>query len=319
MDLLFNDDQQAIADAVVQLIERHGYARPAEAGYLLQDPGLEAAVRSSGFLDVARNEGYGVLEALLVVEALARSPVALETGASAVVAPGLGLPDDLPGPIALIDAANPGPVRFLSAEGSALILTDGGVRLARGADLAVTPVSSSFAYPMGRAGVDVAKAGETVDADPQEMKRLWRLALGAEAVGLMRTALDLVIEHVKTRKQFGQPLGVFQTIQHRLSECEVLVRGGRLILQEAAYFGTAEAAAFAALQNQEAIARLIYETHQFHGATGLTLEYPLHYWTYRLRVLQGELGGVTADALDASEMAWLTNAPIEERFRGQDN
>jgi hypothetical protein len=49
------------------------------------------------------------------------------------------------------------------------------------------------------------------------------------------------------------------------------------------------------------LVRLVTETHQFHGAIGLTLEYPLHFWTYRLKALQGELGGPTAQALAAAD------------------
>jgi alkylation response protein AidB-like acyl-CoA dehydrogenase len=55
----------------------------------------------------------------------------------------------------------------------------------------------------------------------------------------------------------------------------------------------AESAAIAA---HEAVKRVLYETSQFHGAIGLTLEYPLHLWTYRLRVLQFEL----AEAVEAA-------------------
>jgi hypothetical protein len=314
MDLLPNAEQEAVVDAVARIVERLGHPRAAEPGYVLESAELEAAVREGGFLEVARAEGYGLTDALMVVEALARSPVALEAAASAAVAPGLNLPADLPRPLALIDAASPTPVRYLSPEGSALILTPTEVRLARGADLAVTPANSMYAYPLARPGVDVSRAGEAIGASPTEMRRLWRLALGAEASGLMRAALEVVVEHVKTRRQFGQPLGVFQAIQHRLSECEVVVRGGRLMVLEAAYRGTEEAAAFAALHVQDSIGRLIYETQQFHGAIGLTLEYPLHYWTYRLRMLQGELGGPTGQGLEAAARLWPGERPIAEDF-----
>ena len=318
MDLQPNSEQLAVVEAVARIVEGLGHPRPAEPGYVLLSPEFAAAVEAGGFLDVARAEGYGLTEALMVVEALARSPVALEAGTTAVVAPGLGLAADLPRPITLIDSTSASPVRHLTGEGTAIIVTPTEVRLARAQDLAVTPVSSLYAYPLGRPGVDLAKAGERVDASPQEARRLWRLALGAEAVGLMQAALDLVVEHVKTRRQFGQPLGVFQAIQHRLSECEVVVRGGRMLVLEAAFRGTGAAAALAALHIQESAGRLNYETQQFHGAIGLTLEYPLHYWTYRLRLLQGELGGPAGQGLDGAEGLWPAGTPIAEDFVRED-
>jgi alkylation response protein AidB-like acyl-CoA dehydrogenase len=44
------------------------------------------------------------------------------------------------------------------------------------------------------------------------------LASVAEALGAMEAILDISVEHLKTRVQFGQPLGRFQALQHRLAE-----------------------------------------------------------------------------------------------------
>ena len=63
-------------------------------------------------------------------------------------------------------------------------------------------------------------------------------------------------------------------------------------------------AALAATYAQDAAVRVVYETHQFHGAIGLTLEYPLHYWTNRLRRLQGELGGASQQGSRAAQALW---------------
>jgi alkylation response protein AidB-like acyl-CoA dehydrogenase len=123
------------------------------------------------------------------------------------------------------------------------------------------------------------------------MRHWWRLGLCFEIIGAGQAALDLTVQHVKTRRQFGQPLGAFQAIQHRLSECAMLLHGARLLARHAAWTRAAEDAALAAGYCQEVAARLAYETAQFHGAIGITLEYPLHFFSYRLRVLQGELGG----------------------------
>jgi hypothetical protein len=49
-----------------------------------------------------------------------------------------------------------------------------------------------------------------------------------------------------------------------------------------------------------------YDCHQFLGAMGMTLEHPLHLWTYRLKALTSELGGRGANALAAAEAIWGT-------------
>jgi hypothetical protein len=40
---------------------------------------------------------------------------------------------------------------------------------------------------------------------------------------------------------------------------------------------------------------------------GLTLEFPLHHWTYRLRALVGELGGSSAQAIAVADSVWSGN------------
>ena len=63
-------------------------------------------------------------------------------------------------------------------------------------------------------------------------------------------------------------------------------------------------AALAALHAQESARRVTYDFHQFLGAMGMTLEHPLHLWTYRLKALTSELGGRGGNALAAAEAIW---------------
>ena len=107
----------------------------------------------------------------------------------------------------------------------------------------------------------------------------------------MRGALQQTVQYVKDRQQFGQPLAQFQAIQHRLAEDAQIVHACRLLAFRAAYEDSAKEASLACLYAQQAARKIIYDCHQFSGAMGLTLEYPLHLWTYRLKYLQGEAGG----------------------------
>ena len=54
-----------------------------------------------------------------------------------------------------------------------------------------------------------------------------RIALCAEAVGLMDESLKTTVEYLKTRKQFGVPIGSFQTLQHRASDMFVALEQAR--------------------------------------------------------------------------------------------
>ena len=63
-------------------------------------------------------------------------------------------------------------------------------------------------------------------------------------------------------------------------------------------------AALAALHAQESVRSCVYDFHQFLGAMGMTLEHPLHLWTYRLKALIGDLGGRSGQALVAANALW---------------
>ena len=107
-----------------------------------------------------------------------------------------------------------------------------------------------------------------------------RLACAARALGAAQRAFELAVEHAKVRKQFGQLIGSFQAIQHKLANSLVNLEGSRLTLEQAAaaydggmadwrVFG-ASALAFAgpalrevAVQNQRALGAIGYaEEHE---------------------------------------------------------
>ena len=58
---------------------------------------------------------------------------------------------------------------------------------------------------------------------------------------------------------------------------------------------------------------IIYDLHQFNGAMGMTCEHLLHFWTYRLRALQGELGGAGAAERWAADVRWGRAGAAEVR------
>jgi alkylation response protein AidB-like acyl-CoA dehydrogenase len=296
MDFEPDAQQQAIAEAVEELLARH--AGPARALALQRagdaDDALAAALADAGFLDVALAEGGGPLEAALVVEAVARAAGMVAAGAQALVAPGV-LGRALAGPVALVDARAAGaPVRFAAQARHALVLDGEAARLVALAPGAAQPLASPWGFPFGRFAEGALAGGEPLG--PEAGGRLaawWRVALAVEAVGAMDGALAETVGHVARRRQFGRAIGSFQAVQHRLAERKVELEGARWLAREAAFAGApAEAAGVAAAFALDAAGRVFADAHQLSGAMGFTDAHPLRVWTTRLPALRLELGGL---------------------------
>ena len=300
------DDQASVMTEVERLVAGLSLAPHTEPVVAPYSDVLDRALADSGFLDIAREDGFGPLEAALVTESLARQPHIVEAAASAIVAPALSIPSGVR-PIALLAGDGTRPARFLT-KARLLLLDLGSHALMIEVDQSkVIPVESLFAYPYGRLqGLDGLVTREIKDV--ATLRRRWRIAIAVEAAGCMAGALALVVEHVKTRHAFGRPLGAFQAIQHRLAMASETVESSRWLALRAAWSDDEADAAIAAGFAQSRIAQITYDLHQFTGAMGLTLEYPLHLWTYRLRALAGELGGASMQARHAAVTTWPDHA-----------
>jgi hypothetical protein len=138
----------------------------------------------------------------------------------------------------------------------------------------------------------------TVDATrplvtpPHETPRL-RAAMAAEAVGVAQRALDLGIEHAKTREQFGKPIGTYQAVSHPLAQTYTDVELARSLAYWAAWCvandddRAALAAAAAKAFATEAAVVACERSIQVHGGTGFTWEHPLHRFYKRAIWLEG--------------------------------
>jgi len=225
----------------------------------------------------------------------------VEAAISILIAPAAGV--DLPRPFALTSGSALSPARFLPIART-LFVDQGDAFLAVEVHPDnVEPIETVFAYPYGRLkSLDGASMITLPDA--AALRRRWRIANAVEAAGLMQAALELVLDHVRTRRAFGKPLGAFQAIQHRLVMAAEVSESSRWLGLKAAWSDSELDAATAAAFVQDSIPRFVTDLHQFCGAMGLTLEFPLHYWTYRLRALVGELGGSSAQARATAQAAW---------------
>ena len=115
------------------------------------------------------------------------------------------------------------------------------------------------------------------------------VALCAEALGLMSKMLALTASYLTTRRQFGQPIGSFQALQHRLADMVVAFEQSRSVtlMAAAALTGTGsrerKRAVSAAKSTVGRHGRTVLEgAVQLHGAIGITDEYELSRYVRRL-------------------------------------
>ncbi len=122
-------------------------------------------------------------------------------------------------------------------------------------------------------------------------------ALCAEAVGNMAALLETTLAYVKTRKQFGVPIGAFQALQHRMADMLMLgeqarsmayLAAAKLNVEDASERRRALAAA-KALVGQAA--RFIgQQAVQLHGGIGVTDELAVSHYFKRLTMINASFG-----------------------------
>lgn len=131
-----------------------------------------------------------------------------------------------------------------------------------------------------------------------------RSGAASELLGVGAGAMGMTVGYLKERKQFGQPIGGFQALQHRAahlySELEV-ARAAVLKAQQlldAGSDGAARAAMVAKAMTGLATTLSVQEGVQMHGGIGMTDEYDIGFYMKRGRVL-AELFGDTNFQADA--------------------
>lgn len=304
MDLALNEDQRQILDFLDGLTRPYASVPMHDCSLALTSDALEAELAEGGFLDVAAMEELGPVTAALVIERLARLPFAVEAAASALLR--IALDPDLPRPVCLLEEGRlDRPVRYLKPGATVVVVGAGGVRsfTADAAQIRAVSDEPLYAYPLAYltgAPVDARQH----DLPAEEALRLWRVGVAAEAAGLLAAALESVKTYTSERKQFGRPIATFQALRHRMAEVQVQTNAAYWLALRAGGTGDAGDAALALSHALDTARRVGYDFHQFMGAMGMTLEHPLHLWTYRLKFLTGELGGRGANAAAAAEAIW---------------
>ena len=121
-------------------------------------------------------------------------------------------------------------------------------------------------------------------------------AINSKMVGAMDRLVEMCTEYAKIREQFGQPIGRFQAIKHRLADCKVMLESARALSHYAAWTveNNSEDCLETVLSAKALIAdsfiKISGESVQIHGGIGFTEELDCHLYVKRARVYENYLG-----------------------------
>jgi pimeloyl-CoA dehydrogenase small subunit len=117
-------------------------------------------------------------------------------------------------------------------------------------------------------------------------------ALCAEAVGTMQAMHETTLEYLKTRQQFGRPIGQFQVLQHRSVDMLVALEQARSMAMFAAVMAAEDdaterrrAMAAAKVQIGRSGRHIGQEAIQLHGGIGMTMEYNVGHYFKRMTMI----------------------------------
>ena len=147
--------------------------------------------------------------------------------------------------------------------------------------------------------------------------------LGAAAMlnGIAGALLDMTLEYVRVREQFGVPVGSFQAVKHKLASVFATLESSRAATRYAAYAvarglpDAATAASVAKVHATDAESLANDEALQCHAGIGFTWEHDLHFWLKRGRALEHAYGSAREHRAVLAA-ALLDGSPREEAPNG---
>jgi alkylation response protein AidB-like acyl-CoA dehydrogenase len=140
-------------------------------------------------------------------------------------------------------------------------------------------------------------------------------ALAAEAVGAMEALQRLTLDYLKTRKQFGRPIGSFQALQHRAAEMMVALEQARSMAMLGAMMAE-EANATERRRQMSAVKVQIGRSAKFvgqqaiqlHGGIAMTMEYAAGHYFKRLTAIDTMFGDADHHLLALAESGGVIGA-----------
>ncbi len=193
-----------------------------------------------------------------------------------------------------------------------LVSTNGGLALvardAAGVSLAVDQTQDGGNY--GTLTFDDAPA-TPVAGDLAEAVEEATLATAAYLLGVMERAFAMTLTYLKTRQQFGKPIGSFQALAHRAADLKIQVALTRASVEAAA--ATLDTSSIAAVRHaavsrakaraSDAAMRITREAIQMHGGIGYTDEYDVGLYLRKAMVLANLFGSAALHRARYAELA----------------
>ena len=316
MNFDFTEDQQEIKRTARELLaSRSPMAKVREASEsAAYDDALWAELRELGWPGIAIAEehggqGLGAVELAMLLEELGYAVAAAPLLSSAMAAlaiqeAGSGeqkarwLPalasGEATGAFGTASGGTAGLVADADAAQVIVLVEDGTATLLAREDAEVEPFSSIDGT---RRFARVRSGGDPMPGNAEAALDRATVAVSAELVGVCQRALDMTLEYVKERKQFGTPVGAYQAVAHRCAAMLLHTESAR----SAAYFAAwaadadperlAEGASLAKAAASAGARETTSSAIQAHGGIGFTWEADVHWLFKRAQVDALLLGG----------------------------
>lgn len=313
----------ALADMMDAVFAEHG--RDTDLWGRLDGLGLVRLTGSedSGGSGASWREAAELLSA--AVRHAVRIPLAEHDLLACPVLDAVGVPcDGAPRTVCLLDGrGHADAVPWASqAERIVALWADGDAYVA--ADLAadevrITPGSNMIGEPRDHVAVDtaslrgVAVPSELVD----ELRLKSAMVRSIQICAALDRALELSIEHARSREQFGRPLAKFQAVQHQIADIASEAALARSATESALSVAVAGDWRAPQLDFLVAVARscaghaasvVVRNAHQVHGAIGTTHEHRLHEFTRAALAWRSEYGSVRYWDARLTDMATAAGA-----------
>ncbi|MCU0271669.1 MAG: acyl-CoA dehydrogenase family protein [Acidimicrobiales bacterium] len=259
MDLSLTEDQVAIADVFGTFFAKEAgptvarHAEPLGFDRALWDRLLETGATGMGLPEAVGGGGAGIADLAVVAEHVGRSiaPVPfVDHAVAGRLLAAVGAPAALLDPvcegsrIATVALRPPvdGVLRVVpsGAVASVILALDGDRLVAVTADAPGVALRNHGCAPLAHRRLDegervVLASGPDAVAAHERAVAEWQVLTAAALLGIAESALAMGVEYVKTREQFGRPIGAFQAVQQGLADLPGLIEGCRLLTGKAAW------------------------------------------------------------------------------------
>ncbi|HUB38914.1 MAG TPA: acyl-CoA dehydrogenase family protein [Streptosporangiaceae bacterium] len=190
-------------------------------------------------------------------------------------------------------------------------------------EAAVEPLAT-LDQTRGQAAIRLNRARAVPAGSAASAVALHRVLLAAECAAAAEYCLEVTVDYLKTRRQFGRPIGSFQALRHRAADLAVAVSSARATARAAVRTaaintganttGDSDSAALAALAPLAALhcsrtfLQVTGEMIQLHGGIGFTWEHEAHRYFKRAKSSQLLLGPASALRAEIGRAAGLLPA-----------